>query len=162
MTKQLFIVVVFSVAFLTGQLSIAGNVNSLSEAESAADFESLFDGKNLGAGWEHKGNWKVEDGTITREGQGGSLVYKANKIPTTSNCDSIGRSPKAATAVSTIDRGSTSIRFSTTAFMSMVRILARVPHRSTSAWPLHTTQQNQSASGTKRESSVKARSFSTG
>ncbi|MBT4724545.1 MAG: DUF1080 domain-containing protein [Planctomycetaceae bacterium] len=81
MTKQLVVAVVFSVAILTGQLSIAGNVNSLTEAESTAGFESLFDGKSLGAGWEHKGNWKVEDGAITREGQGGSLVYKAKKIP---------------------------------------------------------------------------------
>ena len=82
MTKQLAIaVVVFSVAVTTSQLSIAGNVNLLTEAESAAGFESLFDGRTIGPGWEHKGNWKVENGVITREGQGGSLIYKAKKIP---------------------------------------------------------------------------------
>ena len=82
MTKQLVIAIaVFSIAISTSQLSIAENVNSLTEAESAVGFKSLFDGKSLGDDWEHKGNWKVEDGVITREGQGGSLVYKANKIP---------------------------------------------------------------------------------
>lgn len=82
MTKQLVIAIaVFSIAISTSQLSIAENVNSLTEAESAVGFKSLFDGKSLGDDWEHKGNWKVEDAVITREGQGGSLVYKANKIP---------------------------------------------------------------------------------
>ena len=47
---------------------------------SAGEFETLFDGKNL-EGWEHKGNWKIEDGVITREGRGGSLVYTAKKVP---------------------------------------------------------------------------------
>lgn len=49
-------------------------------ALSAGEFETLFDGSNL-EGWDHKGNWKVEDGVITREGRGGSLVYKAKKVP---------------------------------------------------------------------------------
>ena len=43
-------------------------------------FQVLFDGSALD-GWQHKGNWKVEDGVITREGKGGSLVYTAAKIP---------------------------------------------------------------------------------
>ena len=82
MTKQLVItLVVFSVAISTSQLSIAENPNSLTQAESVAGFETLFDGSTIGPSWEHKGNWKVENGTITREGQGGSLIYKAKKIP---------------------------------------------------------------------------------
>lgn len=49
-------------------------------ADDAARFETLFNGKDL-TDWQHKGNWKVEDGVITREGKGGSLVYKTKKIP---------------------------------------------------------------------------------
>ena len=82
MTKQLVIAVaVFSAAVSNGQLSFAGGINELTEDESAAGFEALFDGKRLDDRWEHKGNWKVEDGEITREGKGGSLVYTAKKIP---------------------------------------------------------------------------------
>ncbi|MBD3672018.1 MAG: DUF1080 domain-containing protein [Planctomycetaceae bacterium] len=47
---------------------------------SAAEFEPLFDGSSL-EGWKHNGNWKIEEGAITREGKGGSLVYKAKKVP---------------------------------------------------------------------------------
>ena len=47
---------------------------------SAGEFEVLFDGSSL-EGWEHKGNWKIEDGVLAREGKGGSLVYQAKKIP---------------------------------------------------------------------------------
>jgi|GEM_PF-3757507 len=54
--------------------------NRLSEGEKAAAFALLFDGKSL-AGWEHNGNWKVEDGVITRTGKGGSLVYRDAKVP---------------------------------------------------------------------------------
>ena len=82
MRKQLVIAVVaISAATTFSRFSVAGNVNALTEAESAAGFEALFDGKSLDSGWEHKGNWKVEDGVVTREGKGGSLVYKAKKIP---------------------------------------------------------------------------------
>lgn len=45
-----------------------------------AQFTVLFNGVDL-EGWNHKGNWKVEDGVITREGKGGSLVYDAMNIP---------------------------------------------------------------------------------
>jgi hypothetical protein len=47
---------------------------------SAGEFESLFEGSSLD-GWEHNGNWKIEDGVIARTAKGGSLVYKAKKIP---------------------------------------------------------------------------------
>ena len=43
-------------------------------------FETLFDGSSLD-GWQHKGNWGVEEGVITRQGSGGSLVYTRAKIP---------------------------------------------------------------------------------
>ncbi len=48
--------------------------------ESNAAFQSLFNGKDL-SGWQHKGNWKVENGVITRQGKGGSLVYDAAPVP---------------------------------------------------------------------------------
>ena len=40
----------------------------------------LFNGKDF-SGWEHKGNWVIEDGVITRQGKGGSLVYKVKPLP---------------------------------------------------------------------------------
>ena len=73
--------IAFSAMATFCQLSVAGDVNALTEAESAAGFQSLFDGKSLGSQWEQGGNWKVEDRVVTREGRGGSLVYKAKKIP---------------------------------------------------------------------------------
>lgn len=59
----------------------AGEANSLSKAETAAGFQLLFDGKSLAEPWKHRGNWKVEDGTLAREGKGGSLVWGGEKIP---------------------------------------------------------------------------------
>ena len=53
---------------------------SLTGDEQAAGFELLFNGKNLD-GWKHSGNWKVEDGVVTREGRGGSLTYSTKKVP---------------------------------------------------------------------------------
>lgn len=58
----------------------AGEVNELTEEERMAGFEVLFNGTNL-SGWEHRGNWSVEDGVISREGDGGSLVFIRKKIP---------------------------------------------------------------------------------
>jgi hypothetical protein len=40
----------------------------------------LFNGRDF-QGWEQKGNWKIDDGAIARAGKGGSLTYKAQKIP---------------------------------------------------------------------------------
>lgn len=48
--------------------------------EQQAGFQLLFDGQSL-SGWEHAGNWIVEEGVITRTGRGGSLVFKARPIP---------------------------------------------------------------------------------
>jgi hypothetical protein len=60
--------------------AFAQDANSLSDAEKKAGFELLFNGKDL-AGWEHKGNWSVEDGAITRKDKGGSLTFKTKKVP---------------------------------------------------------------------------------
>ena len=79
--RLILVAAVFSILGLTIQSSNAGSVNELSEAESAGGFEALFNGRNLDNGWEHKGNWKAENGVVTREGKGGSLFYKAKKIP---------------------------------------------------------------------------------
>lgn len=50
------------------------------QARRLAGFQLLFNGRNLD-GWEHQGNWKVEDGVITRSGQGGSLVLTKTPVP---------------------------------------------------------------------------------
>ena len=54
--------------------------NTLSPAERAQGFVLLFDGQSLD-GWQHKGNWKVVKGMISRSGRGGSLVYVSKKVP---------------------------------------------------------------------------------
>jgi hypothetical protein len=46
----------------------------LSDDERAAGFQWLFNGQDLN-GWEHGGNWRIEEGVLTRSGAGGSLVY---------------------------------------------------------------------------------------
>lgn len=43
-------------------------------------FTALFNGRDL-SGWKHSGNWRVDDGVITRSGRGGSLVHTAAKVP---------------------------------------------------------------------------------
>ncbi|MBC8350705.1 MAG: DUF1080 domain-containing protein [Planctomycetes bacterium] len=63
-----------------GSQSFAETPNSLSAEEHDAGFELLFDGESF-EGWRHAGNWKIDDGVLTREGKGGSLVYSAKKIP---------------------------------------------------------------------------------
>ena len=52
----------------------------LSADEEKAGFTAIFNGENLD-GWKNSGNWKVDDGVITRSGKGGSLVYMTNKVP---------------------------------------------------------------------------------
>jgi hypothetical protein len=58
----------------------AEEANVLSDAERDAGFELLFNGEKL-EGWQHAGNWKVEEGAITRTGRGGSLVYDVRPVP---------------------------------------------------------------------------------
>lgn len=43
-------------------------------------FISLFDGKTF-TGWEHGGNWTIEDGVFARKDKGGSLTYTAATVP---------------------------------------------------------------------------------
>lgn len=65
----------FAVADPPGEIPLA-----MSDEEKAAGFVAIFDGKNLD-GWKHSGNWLVENGEITRNKRGGSLVYQASKVP---------------------------------------------------------------------------------
>lgn len=75
----------FRLSFVLGFIALSvcslhGEESGLSNEEQAAGFEALFNGHDL-EGWKHSGNWKVEDGVITRDGKGGSLVYSAKKVP---------------------------------------------------------------------------------
>lgn len=65
---------------ISGAHSAADDPNSLSDVEKRAGFELLFNGSEL-AGWEQKGNWKVENGAISRAEKGGDLTYKVKPIP---------------------------------------------------------------------------------
>lgn len=49
-------------------------------AKAAANFETLFDGKTF-TGWEHKGNWVIEDGAFFRKAKGGNLTYTVKPVP---------------------------------------------------------------------------------
>jgi len=60
---------------LSACIAFAG---SLSAQESG--FTVLFDGKSLD-GWKHGGNWKIEDGVLTRQGAGGNITYTNAKVP---------------------------------------------------------------------------------
>ncbi len=76
----------FCVFLATGYLLLAtvaaqgAGPNALTPEEKAAGFELLFNGCDLG-GWQHKGNWAVEEGAIARKGRGGGLVYRERPIP---------------------------------------------------------------------------------
>ena len=54
--------------------------NILTAEEQKVGFELIFNGKDL-TGWEHRGNWNVEDGSIHRAAGGGDLTYGARKVP---------------------------------------------------------------------------------
>lgn len=74
-----FIIVAFSV-FCFSSVHAADSPDGLSAEERAAGFTLLFNGNNLD-GWKHSGNWGAEDGVITRQDGGGSLVYTRAKVP---------------------------------------------------------------------------------
>lgn len=78
MLCRLLIVSVLAL-FATSSLR-ADQPNTLTDAEKQAGFELLFNGTDL-TGWEHKNNWKVVDGAISREDKGGGITYKAKKVP---------------------------------------------------------------------------------
>lgn len=69
-------------ALLLGSVSIAQaqSLNTLTEEEKKAGFELLFNGTDL-AGWEQKGNWKVEAGAFGRADKGGGITYKTKPVP---------------------------------------------------------------------------------
>ena len=54
--------------------------SALEPAEEGLGFVSLFDGKTF-AGWEHAGNWVIEDGAFYRKAKGGSLTYTTATVP---------------------------------------------------------------------------------
>jgi len=60
-------------------LSAAGS-EKLSDEEQRLGFTLLFDGVHLD-GWEHKGNWAVEDGALFRKEKGGDITYTVSKVP---------------------------------------------------------------------------------
>lgn len=78
--QKLLPAILLTLLAVAGRLSLAGSVNELTQAEAAAGFEALFNGRTLD-GWKHSGNWKVDGGAIARAGRGGSLVYSTKKIP---------------------------------------------------------------------------------
>jgi hypothetical protein len=74
-----FVIVAFAV-FCFSLVYAADSPDGLSDEERAAGFTLLFNGNNLD-GWKHSGNWVAEDGVVTRQGRGGSLVYTSAKVP---------------------------------------------------------------------------------
>jgi hypothetical protein len=47
---------------------------------SAEDWITLFDGKSFN-GWEHNGNWVIEEGAFYRKAKGGNLTYTVQTVP---------------------------------------------------------------------------------
>ena len=72
MKRQASIFLFFVCLLMLGALTPAG--------AQEKHFRSLFDGTSLD-GWQHGGNWVIEEGVITRTGKGGSLVYTDAKVP---------------------------------------------------------------------------------
>jgi len=54
--------------------------SALEPDEERLGFVSLFDGKTF-EGWEHTGNWVIEDGAFYRNAKGGSLTYTTATVP---------------------------------------------------------------------------------
>lgn len=81
MKKQIAIICLGCLVLLQfNQTGCTSEPNQLTEQEKEQGFKLLFNGKDL-TGWQHSGNWKVEDGVITRSGKGGSLVYEPEHVP---------------------------------------------------------------------------------
>ncbi|MCG6155772.1 3-keto-disaccharide hydrolase [Rubinisphaera margarita] len=75
-----FVIALSVLCLSLGSVAAAAEQNELTAREKQQGFRLLFDGEDL-EGWQHSGNWKVEDGVITRSGKGGSLVYQKESIP---------------------------------------------------------------------------------
>lgn len=70
----------FKIAFsILGVSAVFFATTALAQTKDA-DFTSLFDGKTF-TGWEHSGNWVIEDGAFYRKEKGGSLTYTAAAVP---------------------------------------------------------------------------------
>lgn len=50
------------------------------QEEKKVGFVDLFNGKNFD-GWEHSGNWVIEEGAFYRKGPGGSLTFIRENVP---------------------------------------------------------------------------------
>ncbi|WDQ16216.1 3-keto-disaccharide hydrolase [Rhodopirellula sp. P2] len=50
------------------------------QADGLQGFVELFDGKSFD-GWEHSGNWRIENGAFFRAADGGPLTYKRKSVP---------------------------------------------------------------------------------
>ncbi len=55
-------------------------VMALDPQEKDSGFVELFDGKSF-AGWQHNGNWEIQDGVFARVRTGGNLTYTAGLVP---------------------------------------------------------------------------------
>lgn len=53
---------------------------ALEPEEKDLGFVELFDGKTF-EGWNHNGNWEVQDGVFARVRKGGNLTYTAGLVP---------------------------------------------------------------------------------
>ena len=76
MKSYCFVLAVLSV----GLLSNFAAAQTLTPEEQAQGFELLWNGKDF-TGWEQKGNWTIDGDAIARTDKGGSLTYKAKKVP---------------------------------------------------------------------------------
>jgi len=68
------------ILFLAAAFSIPLFASALEPAEERLGFVSLFDGKSF-EGWEHAGNWVIEDEAFYRNAKGGSLTYATASVP---------------------------------------------------------------------------------
>ena len=56
------------------------SLTSVATGQPKNGFVPLFDGRSFN-GWEHKGNWVIQDGAFYRHANGGDLTYKTAKVP---------------------------------------------------------------------------------
>lgn len=57
-----------------------GFVSMAEDAGTEPGFTPLFDGTSF-EGWEHGGNWVIEEGAFFRKSKGGPLAYRAAAVP---------------------------------------------------------------------------------
>jgi arylsulfatase A-like enzyme len=76
MSYRFFAVFAFLLPFLLRPVAAA----DLDPEEERLGFVTLFDGSSF-EGWEHGGNWVVEEGAFYRKRGGGSLTYVAETVP---------------------------------------------------------------------------------